>query len=131
MADDRFLASLASKLSPSSTILSDEKSPAFAASMERWSDYGVETPFAIAQPKREEDIVRTVQEAVRASVPFVPKSGGHSPWSTVGQGGIVIDLSQYKGITNHVGENLTTVKGGTLIKELQMSLHPSEQFAGA
>lgn len=84
MGDNSFLTSLISRLSPSSEVLIDEKSPYFTASMERWSDYGVKTPFAIVQPTREQDIMHTVQKAVKASILFVLKSGGHSLWSTIG-----------------------------------------------
>lgn len=83
MGDNSFLTSLISKLSPSSKVLIDEKSPVFDASMERWSNYGVKTPFAIVQPTREQDIMHTVQKAVKASI-LVLKSGGHSLWSTIG-----------------------------------------------
>lgn len=130
MGDNSFLTSLISRLSPSSEVLIDEKSPYFTASMERWSDYGVKTPFAIVQPTHEQDIMHTVQEAVKASIPFVPKSGGHSPWSTIGQDGIIIDLSHYKGVVQDTEEKLVTVKSGTLIKELQAALHPHKQSTG-
>lgn len=100
--------------------------------MERWSNYDIQVPFAIVQPSCEEDIVYTVKEAVKASIPFVPKSGGHSQWSTIGQDGIIIDLSHYKDIyyNKEKEDNLVTVKGGTLMKELQTALHGRRQFTG-
>ncbi|KAF8191661.1 hypothetical protein K438DRAFT_1830907 [Mycena galopus ATCC 62051] len=129
MAIDSFFSTLASTLSPNSKILRDEKSPDFVKSMERWSNYNLNLPLAIVQPASEEDVVRTVQEALKASIPFVPASGGHSLWSTIGRDGIIVDLSQYTGVAVDAANNLATVKGGTLMKELQTALHPHKQFA--
>ncbi|RYP49056.1 hypothetical protein DL768_005146 [Monosporascus sp. mg162] len=86
-------------------------------------------PFAIVWPSSEQDVVSTVQEALNASGPFVPTSGARSPWSTIGHEGIVIDLSGYKGVSVDAARNLATVRGGTLMKELQSALHPHKQFA--
>ncbi|KAI5859276.1 FAD-binding domain-containing protein [Durotheca rogersii] len=129
MASEDFLSALATKLSPSSKILRDEKSPDFTATLDRWSNYDVKIPFAIVQPASEEDVIHAVREAVRASVPFVPASGGHSPWSTIGKDGIIIDLSRYKGVAYDAAENVATVRGGTLMTDLQAALHPHRQFA--
>ncbi|RYP23001.1 hypothetical protein DL767_008926 [Monosporascus sp. MG133] len=129
MASDSFLRSLSKKLSPSSIILKDQDSPEFKTSLERWSNLDVSVPFAIVQPSSEQDVVSTIQEALNASVPFVPASGGHSPWSTIGHEGIVIDLSGCKGVSVDAARNLATVRGGTLMKELQTALHPHKQFA--
>ncbi|KAI0006670.1 FAD-binding domain-containing protein [Xylariaceae sp. FL0662B] len=129
MACDSFVSSLLSQLSPESKILRDAKSSDFQASMERWSNYNLKVPFAIVQPANEDDIVHTVREAIATCVPFVPVSGGHSQWSSIGQNGIIIDLSRYKGVTVDAANNLATVRGGTRMKELQITLHSHEQFA--
>ncbi|KAI0172810.1 hypothetical protein GGR52DRAFT_572627 [Hypoxylon sp. FL1284] len=129
MASESFLSSLQSKLSSESKVLRDAKSEGFEASMGRWSNYNLKTPFAIVQPASENDVVHTVREAIAASVPFVPASGGHSQWSSIGQDGIIIDLSRYKGVTVDAANNLATVRGGTRMKELQVALHPHKQFA--
>ncbi|KAI2615209.1 FAD-binding domain-containing protein [Hypoxylon sp. NC1633] len=129
MASESFLSSLSSKLSPETKVLRDAKSSDFKASMERWSNYDLKVPFAIVQPASESDVVHTVREAIVAGVPFVPVSGGHSQWSSIGQVGIIIDLSRYKGVTVDAANHLATVRGGTLMKELQTTLHPHKQFA--
>ncbi|KAJ7697273.1 hypothetical protein B0H14DRAFT_2418268, partial [Mycena olivaceomarginata] len=84
------LSSLASRLSPDVRILQDAQSPDCTASLARGSNYGVKMPFAIVQPASEDDIrvVHIVRESAKASVPFVSASGGHSPWSTIGEDGI-------------------------------------------
>ncbi|RYP70637.1 hypothetical protein DL771_005350 [Monosporascus sp. 5C6A] len=58
-------------------------------------------PFAVVQRSSEQDVVSTVLEALNVSVRFVPASGGHSLWSTIGREGIVIDLTV--GNANTVG----------------------------
>ncbi|KAK8052542.1 FAD binding domain-containing protein [Apiospora rasikravindrae] len=124
-----FIPSLRARLSPSSKVLQDNTTSEFKSSLARWSDIDVRVPYAIVQAASEQDIVATVQGAVKAGIPFVPASGGHSPWSTIGQEGIVIDLSRYKGVSLHPETNEATVKGGTLMKEVEVALHPHERFA--
>ncbi|KAK8038928.1 fad binding domain-containing protein [Apiospora rasikravindrae] len=82
------------------------KPPDFKAAMERWSSLDSKVPFAIIQPAEERDILATVQAALQAGIPLVPVSGGLSPWSkTIGQEGIVIDLSNYKGDLKHFAQS--------------------------
>ncbi|OTA67143.1 FAD-binding domain-containing protein [Hypoxylon sp. EC38] len=128
MASSSFISSLTSILSSNSKILQDAASTDFLASMARWSNLNVKIPLAIVQPATQQDIVGTVREALKAGIPFVPASGGHSPWSTIGKDGIIIDLVLYKGVEVDQENNLVTVKGGTLMKELQSALHPHKQF---
>lgn len=124
------LAGLAAKLSTGARLTMNPAAPDFKASMERWSNLDVKVPFAIVQPAEERDILVSVQVAVQAGIPFVPVSGGHSSWSTVGREGIVIDLSHYKGVSLDTSTHEATVKGGTLMKELQTALHPHKRFTG-
>ncbi|KAK8006694.1 FAD binding domain-containing protein [Apiospora marii] len=122
------LAALAAKLSTDAKLLMKPEAAEFKASMERWSDLDVKVPFAIVQPVEEGDIVVSVQIAVQAGIPFVPVSGSHSSWSTIGREGIIIDLSHYKGVSLDTSTHEATVKGGTLMKELQTALHPHKRF---
>lgn len=91
---DDFITCLAGKLSTGARLLMSPGTPDFKASMERWSNIDVQVPFTIIQPAEESDIVATVQGAVKAGIPFVPASGGHSPWSAIGQEGIIVDLGR-------------------------------------
>ncbi|KAK8038314.1 FAD binding domain-containing protein [Apiospora phragmitis] len=125
-----FISSLTVRLSPASKVLHDKTTSEFKSSLARWSDIDVRVPYAVVQPAGEQDIVSTVREAVKAGIPFVPAAGGHSPWSTIGQDGIIIDLSSYKGISLHPETNEATVKGGTLMKEMEVAFHPHKRFAG-
>ncbi|KAI8623538.1 hypothetical protein F5Y19DRAFT_481571 [Xylariaceae sp. FL1651] len=72
-------------------------------------------------------IQKAVQWARRNSVPFVTKSGGHSAWSTIGEDGIVIDLSKYSGIEVDATSNKATLRGSVLAKEVAVTL-PAEGF---
>lgn len=132
MGSESFVASLAGKFSSQSSriLRRDEEPSEFAASLERWSNCDLKTPFAVVQPANEQDVVQTVREALSASIPFVPASGGHSTWSSIGSEGIVIDLSRFKGVTVDSEARRVTVYGGTLMKEFQLALHPHKQFAG-
>jgi FAD/FMN-containing dehydrogenase len=130
MATPGFLQSLTAELSPESRVLADENSAEFKASMNRWTNYDLKTPSAIVQPATETDVVSTVKKLVSASIPFVPSSGGHSCFSSIGKDGVIIDLSRFAGVEVDVANGLATVKGGTLMKELQAALHPHKYFSG-
>ena len=86
------------------------------------SNLGLQTPGAIIKPANEADAIRTVGWATKASVPFVPATGGHSNWSTIGEDGFILDLSLYKGVVVDPSHNVATIKGGLLMKELQVAL---------
>lgn len=71
-----------------------------------------------------------VQWAVKSSVPFVTKSGGHSEWSTIDESGIIIDLSKYSGIKVDTEGRKATLKGGILSKSVAVSLAEAGLFTG-
>ena len=71
-----------------------------------------------------------VQWAVEAKVPFVTKSGGHSTWSTIGAHGVVIDLSNYKGIEIDVNSRTAKLKGSIVAKEVAVALAEHGLFTG-
>ncbi|KAL9634420.1 MAG: hypothetical protein Q9204_003008 [Flavoplaca sp. TL-2023a] len=116
-----FISDMRPKLSKSSRILTPSD-PDFAAANERWTDIDRKTPAVIVQPTCEDDIAVLV-----AKVAFVPASGGHSPWSTI-ENGMVIDVSQFKDVHVDANRQLVTVRGGVLMKELQIALSEENQF---
>ncbi|KAI1873804.1 uncharacterized protein JN550_003073 [Neoarthrinium moseri] len=128
MAVDKLLSALSKEISPASRILKDRNTPAFQTSMERWSNLNKKTPYGIVQPATEQDILLVVRKALDFSVPFVPVSGGHSTWSSIDKNGVVIDLSTYTGVAVNTTQDTATVRGGTLMKELQTALHPYKRF---
>ena len=130
MADSTFIQGLTAVLSSESRILTDESSAKFKASMDRWTKYNLKVPSAIIQPATENDVVTTVKELVSASIPFTPSSGGHSCFSSIGKEGVIIDLSRFTGVEVDAANGFATIKGGTLMKELQTSLHPYKHFTG-
>lgn len=56
------------------------------------------------------------------SIPFVPASGGHSPWSTIGNSGFVIDLGLLNSISIDSDTDSATISGAVLIQELASAL---------
>lgn len=71
-----------------------------------------------------------MQWALKSNIPFVPKSGGHSPWSTIGSEGIIIDLSLYSDVRVDAGARTATVIGGVLAKEVSVRLAEAGFFTG-
>ncbi|XDG04463.1 hypothetical protein ABKA04_004078 [Annulohypoxylon sp. FPYF3050] len=110
------------QIGPSLEILVDKDSARFQEYAKRWSDIDRQIPGAIVLPVSEEQIQKTVQWAVKASVPFVTKSGGHSEWSTIGDNGIIIDLSKYSGIEIDAQTKKAVLKGSILSKEVAVAL---------
>ncbi|KAI1288525.1 hypothetical protein F5Y03DRAFT_401742 [Xylaria venustula] len=103
-------------------ILIDKDSPRFEEPSKRWTDIDRETPGAIVLPDSPPLIQRAVRWAHRNSVPFVVKSGGHSQWSTIGEHGIVIDLSKYSAVSVDADARTATLKGSVLAKDVAVAL---------
>ncbi|KAJ7655416.1 hypothetical protein B0H17DRAFT_868521, partial [Mycena rosella] len=87
-----FLSHFKSAMSPQSSTLTDSTHHEFKELLRRWSDIDLNVPGTIVQPATEEDVIATVKLAAQHNVAFVPKSGGHSLWSTIGTEGFVVDL---------------------------------------
>ena len=64
------------------------------------------------------------------SIPFVPKGGGHSEWSTIGSQGFVIDLSLYSGVKVNKERQTATIWGSLLSKPLAVALADAGLFTG-
>ncbi|KFY29800.1 hypothetical protein V494_08470 [Pseudogymnoascus sp. VKM F-4513 (FW-928)] len=113
---------LASKLSPKARIVT-EQGEEWNALHERWSDLAKQTPAAIVAVATEADVQETVKLCVANGVKFVPKAGGHSLWSTIGAGGIVIDLTALNAVTVDKEAGTVTVSGGSQIKDAVAPLY--------
>ncbi|KAI2464397.1 hypothetical protein F4781DRAFT_425595 [Annulohypoxylon bovei var. microspora] len=107
------------QIGPSLEIIADKNGTRFQEYAERWSDTDHQNPDAIVLPVSEEQIKKT---AVKPSIPLVTKSGGHSEWSTIGDDGIIIDLSKYSGIKIDAAAKRTVLKGSILSKEVAIAL---------
>ncbi|KAL8956225.1 MAG: hypothetical protein Q9193_006191, partial [Seirophora villosa] len=121
-----FMADMRRQLSKGSKVLT-QGDPEFAKSNERWTEIDRKTPAVVVQPVSEDDVAVIVKAAKVAGVPFVPVTGGHSLWSTI-EDGLVIDLSQYKSISVEADQHRVSVRGGVLMKELQLELSKQGQF---
>ena len=117
-------------VAPDCEILTDVTESDFKNNAQRWTDIGRETPAAIVLPRTEEDIQKTVQWAVKSSIPFVTKSGGCSEWSTIGNNGLVIDLTQYSAIEVDAKARTATIRGGVVQKEAAVRLAEEGLFTG-
>jgi FAD/FMN-containing dehydrogenase len=52
----------------------------------------------------------------------VTKSGGHSPWSSIGQEGVVVDLAKIQEITINKSNEMVTITGSVLSKQVSVAL---------
>ncbi|KAL3443397.1 FAD binding domain-containing protein [Aspergillus insuetus] len=112
------LPSLRTAVSAECKILHDSQDPVFQKYLARWSDINLKTPGAVVLPRSEDDCLKIVRWAISLGIPFVPKSGGRSRWSTIGQQGIIIDLSHYTGVTVDAENQTATLTGGVLTGEV-------------
>ncbi|PQE03236.1 FAD binding domain containing protein [Rutstroemia sp. NJR-2017a BBW] len=122
MTLSNLLSSLEQKLSPGAEILIDSSSAKFKAVLQRWSDIDVKVPGAILRPTTKSDTVNIIKAAHEYGIPFVPASGGHSPWSTIDSSGFILDLGLCKSITVEAETESVRVTGAVLIKELTTAL---------
>ncbi|PMD57104.1 Glucooligosaccharide oxidase [Hyaloscypha bicolor E] len=123
MTISKLVESLTAKLSPAASVLTDPASDEFKAALERWTELDLETPGAVVLVSSEEDIVQTVKLAIEHGIPFVPKSGGHSQWSTIGSEGIIIDLSNYKNVIVNKSAQTVQIQGGVVNREVIEALY--------
>ena len=130
MLDHSQITELKAFVDPGCQILEDSSQASFQEYAKRWTDIGRKIPAAIVLPRTEQDIQKTVQWAVRSSIPFVAKSGGCSEWSTVGGDGVVIDLTLYSAIEVDAKAQTASIKGGVLQKEAAVHLAKEGLFTG-
>ena len=71
---------------------------------------------------------KQVQLALKHDIPFVSKSGGHSAWSTIGQEGIIIDLSNYNKVKIDKSTKTVTIQSGIVNKQLIGALYEHNLF---
>lgn len=121
---------LKSIVSPDCDILAEPGEARFQEYTKRWTDIDRKIPGAIVLPRSEEDIQKVVRWAVKSSVPFVAKSGGCSEWSTIGDEGLVVDLTHYSAIDVDAKARTATIKGGVTQKEAAVRLAEQGLFTG-
>ena len=130
MALQSDITTLKAIVGPDCEILTDPAGPNFQEYAKRWTDIGRQTPAAIVLPRTEQHIQKVVQWAVKSSVPFVAKSGGCSEWSTIGENGLVVDLTHYSAIEVDAKARTATVRGGVVQKEAAVRLAEEGLFTG-
>ncbi|KAF8850675.1 FAD-binding domain-containing protein [Acephala macrosclerotiorum] len=113
---------LNNSLSKSGELLLEPRSEGFKTSMSRWSSEDPKTPAAIFKPATEDDIVKIVKTATENKIPFVPKSGGNTPWSSIEPEGWIIDLSLLQDIKVDSTNETVTLQAGVLTKPLNVAV---------
>ncbi|KAI1651485.1 FAD-binding domain-containing protein [Daldinia loculata] len=82
---------------------------------ENWSKACVTEPYCIVQPKTPEDVSKVIKTISYYGVKFAVRSGGHSPnpgWSSVGQGGILVDLQNLNQINLSCDKKVASIGPG-------------------
>lgn len=83
-------------------------------------------PF-VFQPLQIRKWIILIQSQVKLclthGVKFVPKAGGHSPWSTIGAEGIVIDLTALNAVVVDKEAGTVTLSGGAQIEDAVAPLY--------
>ncbi|KIJ30995.1 hypothetical protein M422DRAFT_267413 [Sphaerobolus stellatus SS14] len=112
-----FVSRLSKEVSDMTKIFGNPNDAEFNVLLLRWSDINKQIPGAIVLFSTVDDVVASVRIAVEMGIPFVPKSGGHSLWSTIGSEGFILDLSQLQELTIDKNTNTVTLQSGVLIKQ--------------
>ncbi|KAI8963317.1 FAD-binding domain-containing protein [Daldinia sp. FL1419] len=82
---------------------------------ENWSKACVAEPYCIIQPETAQDVSEAIKTISHYGVKFAIRSGGHSPnpgWSSVGQGGILLDLQRLNQISLSCDKQVASVGPG-------------------
>ncbi|KAH6652294.1 hypothetical protein BKA67DRAFT_626979, partial [Truncatella angustata] len=122
------LKDLQAHVGPQLEVLTEKDGTRFQEFDQGWTNIGRQTPGAIVLPTTEEQIQKTVQWAVRSSVPFVTRSGGHSEWSSIDEQGIVINLKKYSGIETDGPSKKAILRGSILSKDVAVTLAAAGSF---
>ncbi|KAE8342578.1 hypothetical protein BDV24DRAFT_162468 [Aspergillus arachidicola] len=96
--------------------------------LRRWTNIDRKIPTATILPRSEEDCLKTVQWVLQLSIPYEPTCGGHSAWSTIGEEGIIIDLSHYADVHVEADSKTATLAGGILSKQVGVRLAEAGLF---
>ncbi|PIG89092.1 hypothetical protein AARAC_011267 [Aspergillus arachidicola] len=98
----------------------------------RWTNIDRKIPTATILPRSEEDCLKTVkirvQWVLQLSIPFEPTCGGHSAWSTIGEEGIIIDMSHYADVHVEADSKTATLASGILSKQVGVRLAEAGLF---
>ncbi|KAM3068870.1 hypothetical protein ACMFMF_008839 [Clarireedia jacksonii] len=116
------LPSLQEILGPTVEILTDPQNHSFVEQARRWTDIDRQIPAATVLPINEGDCQKVVRWVVGAGIPFVVRGGGHSQWSTIGDEGIIIDLTRMVALQVDKEAQTVTVKGGVSSKQVAVAL---------
>lgn len=63
-----------------------------------------------------------VETATENKIPFVPKSGGNTPWSSIGSEGWIVDLSHLTKIEVDSASETVTLQAGVFTKALNVAV---------
>ena len=80
--------------------------------LNRWSDTGIKTPFAIVVPTREADIVAAVKFAATEHLQVVCGGGGRGCYVSVGSQILYLDLKRFNSIRLDNEKGTVCIGGG-------------------
>jgi len=110
---------LRSKLSPRAKVLTRASGAAYEQARKVWNGDIDKHPAIILQVGGVQDVILAVQYATKESIPTALRSGGHSiPGFSTVEDGLVIDLSQLRGIRVDPTQKRVRVEAGCLLGEV-------------
>jgi hypothetical protein len=99
--------------------LIEPEHPGYDAARRLWNADIDRRPAALARCESVEDVRRAVLAATQAGLEIAVRGGGHSfPGYSMGEGGLVIDLSRMNRVTVEPDARLARVQGGALLADL-------------
>lgn len=118
--DSNILASLQTSYAFSGKVISPSD-PAYSESLARWATNAQRPASAVVLPHTTQDVSAAVRWAVANGIPIAVCGGGHSASgaSSIGEGGVVIDLGKYvKELRVDVEGRKAYVGGGAVWKDV-------------
>lgn len=90
-----------------------------------WNGLFDRRPAAIVRARNRDDVVKTLRVATNHEVLLAIRCGGHSlPGLSTCDGGIVLDMSAFNGVTVDVGSRIAEVGGGALLGDMDRAAVP-------
>ena len=86
--------------------------------LNRWSDTGIEAPFAIVVPKKNAEIVAAVKFAASEEMQIVCGGGGRGCYVAVGPQSLYLDLKRFNSIQVDQEQGTVCVGGGATAREV-------------
>ena len=96
--------------------------------LNRWSDTGIEAPFAVVMPTKNADVVAAVKFAASEGLQIVCGGGGRGCYVPVGLQTLYLDLKRFNSIQIDQEQGTVSVGGGATAGEVSKACAAQRRY---